>query len=277
MVALEHGDLDQPITVTEDDLKIWTMIGLQKDETLPLEEMLYVLLVPSDNTAAVSIARTLAGSEAAFVGWMNEWVAARGLRNTHFANPHGLDADENYTSAWDMAQIALYAEQVPLLRGIMSQSKIIAAGRQLVSTNEMLTRYRGAVGVKTGTEELAGECLVTLVERAQGAAMAVVLGSTDRYADSVALLDLFYDSYAELHFDLPDTSLNRYVDVNGDVHAYGMREPITVLVRAWQMGSLRVIRRIDNPVAAPPVDEPVGRLELYLAGRLLTEVPLYAE
>jgi D-alanyl-D-alanine carboxypeptidase (penicillin-binding protein 5/6) len=277
LVAMERGDLDQPVTVTKEDLKIWTMIGLQEKETLSLYDMLYVLLIPSDNTAAVTIARTLGGTESVFVGWMNELVERWGLRNTHFANPHGLDAEENYTSAWDMAQIALYAESTPLLREILSTPETIAADRKLVSTNEMLRSYPGAVGVKTGTEELAGECLITLVERPQGDALSVVLGSTDRYADSKALLDHFYGHYAELHFDLPETPLNRYVDVEGNVHAFGLREPVTRLVRSWQMGSVTMIRRISNPATDPSADEPIGTLEIYIAGKPLAEVPLYAE
>lgn len=277
LVALERGDLDQSVTVTEEDLKIWTMIGLHEQETMPLYDMLYVLLIPSDNTAAVTIARTLGGTQGVFTGWMNEWVERRGLRNTHFANPHGLDDQDNYTSAWDIAQIALYTQSVPLLREILSTAETIAADRRLVNTNEMLRRYPGAVGIKTGTEVLAGECLVTLVERPQGEALSVVLGSTDRYADSVSLLDHFYRHYAELHFDLPATPLNRYVDTEGNLHAFGLREPVTLLVRSWQMGSVTMIRRISNPVAAPRADEPIGTLEIYLAGRPLVEAPLYAE
>ena len=141
----------------------------------------------------------------------------------------------------------------------------------------MLTRYPGAVGIKTGTETLAGECLVTLVERPQGEALSVVLGSTDRYADSISLLDHFYAHYAELHFDLPSTPLNRYVDVEGNLHGFKLREPLTMLVRSWQMGSVTMIRRISNPVADPAPDEPIGTLQIYLAGRPLVEAPLYAE
>ena len=87
LVALERGDLDQPVTVTEEDLKIWTMIGLQEQETMPLYDMLYVLLIPSDNTAGMTIARTLGGSVGVFVGWMNEWVEQFGLQRYPLCEP----------------------------------------------------------------------------------------------------------------------------------------------------------------------------------------------
>jgi len=114
------------------------------------------------------------------------------------------------------------------------------------------------------------------VERRQGDALAVVLGSTDRYADSRALLDYFYAHYAELHLDLPDSALNRYVDTEGQLHSFGLGEPIVMLVRSWQLGSVTVVRRINNPVPSPVQDEPIGTLEVHLAGELLVEAPLYA-
>ncbi len=277
LVALERADLEQPIKITEEDLAVWTMIGLNENEVLPLGELLPVLLLPSDNAAAMAIARNLGGTVETFVGWMNEWVALHGLENTHFANPSGLDAEGNYTSAWDMARIALYAMQNPLLRDLLGRAEMVAANRRLVNTNEMLVRYQGAVGVKTGTEDLAGECLITLVERRQGHALAVVLGSTDRYADATALLDFFYTNYAELTLDLPPSPINRYVDTQGELHALGLREPMVFLVSSWQMQGLTMVRRIENPTPAPAPDAPIGRLEVYLVGRLLTEAPLYAQ
>lgn len=276
LVALERADLDQPIQILEQDLRVWTMIGLQEDEIQPLGELLPILLVPSDNAASMAIARTLAGSVGTFVGWMNERVARWGLENTRFANPSGLDAEGNYTSAWDMARIGLFVMHDPLLRHIVGQAEMVAANRRLVNTNEMLSRYPGAVGIKTGTERLAGQCLVTLVERRQGTALAVLLGSTDRYADAIALLDYFYRNYAELTVDLPPSPMNHYVDANGDLRPFGLREPLTLLVRSWQMADVTLLRRIENPTANPAADEPIGRLIVVLAGRPLMEAPLYA-
>ncbi len=277
LVALERADLDRPITILEEDLAVWTMIGLREEEVLTLREILPVLLVPSDNAAAMAIARNLGGDVGTFVGWMNEWVDNWGLQNTHFANPSGLDDEDNYTSAWDMARIALYVMENPLLRDILGRPEMVAADRRLVNTNEMLTRYPGTVGVKTGTETLAGECLITLVERRQGKALSVILGSTDRYADATALLDYFYGNYAELRVTLPPSPINRYVDANGELHAFGLEEPLTLLVRSWQAGSVTLVRRIDNPATNPAPDEPIGRLQVYLAGRPLLEAPLYAQ
>ncbi len=276
MVALERADLETRITINEDDLKVWTMIGLNEDETVMLGDLLYVLLLPSDNAAAMAIARNLAGSVDAFVEWMNRWVESRGLQNTRFANPSGLDADSNYTSAWDMARIALLAMHDPLLRDILRQPETVAANRRLVNTNEMLTRYPGTVGVKTGTERQAGECLVTLVERPHGRALSVLLGSTDRYTDATMLMDFFYRQHAEVTVDLGRTPINRYVATDGSLRHFGLAEPLVLLVRSWQAESVTMIRRIENPSPNPEPDEPIGRLQVFVAGRPLIEAPLYA-
>ncbi len=277
LVAMERADLERRIHISENDLSVWTMIGLQENEIQPLRELLPVLLLPSDNAAAMAIARNVGGDVNVFVGWMNEWVENWGLQNTRFANPSGLDAEGNYTSAWDMARIALYAMQDPMLRSILSQPEMVSTNRRLVNTNEMLRRYPGAVGVKTGTERQAGQCLITLVERRQGQALSVLLGSTDRYADATALTDYFYRNYAELTIDLPPSPINQYVDENGDLRPMGLVEPARFLARSWQMGDLTMVRRIENPTANPTPDEPIGRLEVYLAGRPLVELPLYAK
>ncbi len=276
LVAMDRADLERRIHISEGDLEIWTMIGLQQDEVQPLRELLPVLLLPSDNAAAMAIARNLGGNVGVFVGWMNEWVDKWGLQNTRFANPSGLDAEDNFTSAWDMALIALYAMQEPMLRDILSQPEMVSTNRRLVNTNEMLRRYPGAVGVKTGTERQAGQCLITLVERRQGQALSVLLGSTDRYADATVLMDYFYRNYAELTIDLSPSPINQYVDVNGDLRPMGLQEPVKLLVRSWQMGDVTMVRRIENPTANPTPDEPIGRLQVYLAGRTLVELPLYA-
>jgi len=276
IVALQRGDLEQKIQVSEEDLAVWSMIGLGEGEVLDLLSMLNILLIPSDNAAAMAIARNLAGDVDTFVGWMNEFVAEAGLQDTHFANPSGLDAENNYSSAYDMALIARYVMNIPLIAEIVRYPQRDVAGRRLRSTNEMLTKYPGAIGVKTGTEEQAGECLITWVQRPQGQALVVVMGSQNRYRDATALLDYYYDHFAELRIELPLNEQNRYLDANNVAHAFGLEEPRVVLVPRWQLQTVQMVRRIDNPLPNPSPGEQVGMLLVSLLGKPLTEVPLYA-
>jgi hypothetical protein len=164
-------------------------MGLAASEVLTVRDLLYGLLLPSGNDAAVALAEHVAGSEDAFVKLMNEAAAVLGLAETHFANSHGLDDSEQRSSAADLLKLAEADLAFPLFAEIVAQPSAYAAGRSLVNTNQLLGIYRGADGVKTGTTTAAGECLVASATRGGHRLLAVVLGSTDRYGDAEKLFD----------------------------------------------------------------------------------------
>ncbi|NLG49484.1 MAG: D-alanyl-D-alanine carboxypeptidase [Chloroflexi bacterium] len=276
MVALQNGRLDQKLRVRDADLMVYSVAGLKANEQLTLRDMLFILLIPSDNAASMTIARELGGNITTFVQWMNDMADGWGLQNTHFANPHGLDNKNQYMSAFDAAIIAHHAMRDPVIADIVRRPSAVLEGHWLENTNELLMTYTGTIGVKTGTEDDAGECLITMVDRPAGKVLSVVMGSTQRYIDTRLLLDYYYANFAELRVNLPPTALNEYVDADGNRHAFGLREPVTVLIHPSQVGTATYYRRIDNPTANPSADEPVGALEVMLQGRYLMEVPLYA-
>ena len=276
IVAVERGDLNRKITIKKEDLAVYSMIGMQVSDEYTLHDMIYFVLITSDNAASLAIARTLGGGDPqVFVGWMNDKVAEWGLQNTHFTNPHGFDDVGNYTSAYDMAVIALRAMQYPWFAEIVGQAQKDIANWRLRSTNQMLSTYPGAVGIKTGTEVLAGECLITLVRRPEGEYLTVVLGSQDRYGDSKRLLDYYYSTLSELHVELPESPQNRYRDAQGQWRAVGLREPRVYLVDRRLMGTELFFRQIDASRQSPSPDEPIGKLRISLGGQPLDEAPLY--
>jgi D-alanyl-D-alanine carboxypeptidase (penicillin-binding protein 5/6) len=274
-VALRLGRLDKGIRVADDDLRVTSAAGMQNGELLSLRDLLFLLLVPSDNAASMTIARGLAGDMQTYVAWMNELASSWNLADTHFANPHGLDNKAAYSSAYDMAIIAINAMRDPTLADIVRQYETIAAGRRLESTNKLLNTYSGAIGVKTGTTDRAGECIIAMVDRPTGRALAVLMGSQDRFTDARLLLDYFYTNNAELRIDLPATPQNRYVDEAHNWREFRLREPLTMLISPWQVGLVSFYRRIDTVRADPNPNEPVGALVVQLGGRPLTEVPIY--
>jgi D-alanyl-D-alanine carboxypeptidase len=277
MVALQHGRLDQDIRVRLTDVQdTYSAVGIIDGDLYTLQDLLYLLLLPSDNAAALTVARGVGGKVPTFVAWMNDQAKAWGLNDTHFTNPHGLDEEGTYSTAYDMAVIALQAMANPTFASIVRQPKALAAQRNLEATNQLLALYPGTVGVKTGTTDRAGECLVALVDRPQGKALGIVMGSTDRYADMRLLMDYFYANFAELHLDLGQTEQNRYLDAAGTWHAIRLREPMTLIIAPWQLGGVSLYRRLDNPSATPDPNQPVGALEVTWSGKKLVEVPLYA-
>ncbi len=209
LVALRFGTLDQRIPIGADAAAmnngINSVAGVQQGETLTLRDLLYALMLPSGDDAAVAIADGVAGSQDAFVRLMNTEAFLLGLTHTHFSNPTGLDAPGHYTSARDLATLAHYALADPTLDQIVSTPSIVLPATadhgplRLANTNELLPSrafaYDGATGVKTGYTGGAGDCLVFSAAQPGGRLLGVVLGemgdsgANDRFTDATALLD----------------------------------------------------------------------------------------
>lgn len=217
LVALELAAPDNTIIV--DGSAVGTegsSIYLCEGEKLTLEELLYALMLESANDAAVAIAIGISGSLDAFVDAMNTKAASLGLSDTHFANPHGLDAEAHYTTAYELAVIAREALQNPLLKTIVSTRKITIPHqntdgvRLLVNHNKMLRLYDGCIGVKTGYTQKSGRCLVSAAERDGVIMIAVTIDSPDDWNDHTKLLDFGFSNYrsvelcpADFHLCLP--------------------------------------------------------------------------
>ena len=157
LVALEQLPLDTVVTVTRESVGVeGSSIYLVEGEVLTLEQLLYALLLESANDAAAAIAVAVAGSVEDFAVLMNEKAAELGLADTHFVNPHGLDHEDHYTTARELALIAKEALNNPAFREICSSRRktIPLHGdegvRVLINHNKLLTSYEGCIGVKTG-------------------------------------------------------------------------------------------------------------------------------
>src|SRR3990172_91439 len=174
LLALERGQLDRLVRVDVDasQLGYSSVMGLRPGEELTLEDLLYGLLLPSGNDAALAVAGHLGGSVARFVDLMNQRAAELGLVNTHFANPHGLDAPEHYSSAADLVRLARTAMANPTFAKIVSTRERTVRGKlatyELRNTNRLLGTYPGVDGVKTGSTDAAGQCLVAAAQRGGG-------------------------------------------------------------------------------------------------------------
>ncbi|HHW43269.1 MAG TPA: D-alanyl-D-alanine carboxypeptidase [Desulfotomaculum sp.] len=209
IIALEKSRLDEMVTVPrEATLVDGSAIGLQEGEKLTMEDLLYALLLPSANDAAVTIACHIAGSVPAFADLMNEKAREIGARESHFVNSSGLHDPQHYVTAYDLALIARYAMNNPTFRTIVSTSmreiKRPLADRSkgvpqehLWNINRLLHRYEGVTGVKTGYTSEAGSCLVGSAARNGRELLAVVLHSQGMavYNDAAALLDYGFSGF----------------------------------------------------------------------------------
>lgn len=196
LVAVESTPrLDKVITVKPEYQAEGSSMYLRVGEELTLKDLLYGLLLQSGNDAALAIAGGCAGTVETFVEWMNQWAEDMGMSDSHFANPNGLDDEEHYSTAYDMAILGREVLKNDVLREIMSTKSISVAGRSLTNHNKLLWQYEGCEGMKTGYTMAAGRTLVSCATRDGQTLICVTLHDPDDWDDHEALLDYGFENW----------------------------------------------------------------------------------
>lgn len=202
IVAIEHGRLSDLVKVSDNAYgKEGSSLYLQQGEEMSLEHLLYGMMLRSGNDAATAIAEHVGGSVEGFVHLMNEKATQIGMTNSHFVNPHGLDAEGHQASANDMAKLTAYALHNPIFREIVSTSVKTAPNPnekwdyRWRNKNKMLHLYEGADGVKTGYTKAAGRTLVSSATRNGQQLVVVTLNDPDDWSDHMRLLDFGFEHY----------------------------------------------------------------------------------
>ena len=197
LVVLDSGPLSDPVTVVEADTQVEpSKVYIRAGETYTRVALLKALMVKSGNDVAKALARDVAGSESAFVGQMNAKALSLGMRNSRFLNPHGLTEEGQYSTARDIGVLAKAAYQSSVLRGFVrtkSYTFTRPSGdtKTLTNTNQLLSKVSYCTGMKTGTTNASGRCLVSSGELNGRQVIIVVLGASDEpalYKDSEALM-----------------------------------------------------------------------------------------
>jgi serine-type D-Ala-D-Ala carboxypeptidase (penicillin-binding protein 5/6) len=194
VIALREGNLDAQVTSDVDyhDLPGSSVMGLVRGDVFTLRDLLYGLMLPSGNDAAMVIGRHLAGVDDAFVAKMNELALRTGLSDTQFANPHGLTSREHYTTALDLAVLSRYAMSVPGFQHLALSKDWTAYGSRPLAfqnLNSLPGVYPGADGIKIGYTGRAGQTMVASASRNGHRVYVVILNAPNRDADAIALLD----------------------------------------------------------------------------------------
>jgi serine-type D-Ala-D-Ala carboxypeptidase (penicillin-binding protein 5/6) len=199
LLAVESGRMDETVTVSAQAVSIGeASIGLVAGERLPLETLVYAFLLRSGNDAATAVAEHLGGSVEGFVAMMNARAAELGMDETSFANPHGLDVPDHYSSPRDLLTLARAVADNPQLAAMITVTRYPipnapdGTARVAETTNLLLTTYRGTFGGKTGFTFRAGLVFAGGAEREGRRLYVVVMGSEGpgaHFADAAALLD----------------------------------------------------------------------------------------
>ncbi len=196
LITLEQPGLDENFVVDETALRVeGSSMGLRFGDTATLRALAAGMLAASGNDAANAAAVRIAGNIPDFVAMMNLRAEKLGLQNTHFANPSGLDAEDHYSTARDLAVLAREALKNQAFAAMCSRTRVEAEFgappyvRSLKNHNKLLEMYDGAVGVKTGFTKRAGRCLVSAAKRDGMTLICVTLGCPDDWNVHMALYD----------------------------------------------------------------------------------------
>ena len=211
LVALELSSPETVITVHADAVGVeGSSVYLTEGEQLTLEQLLYAMMLESANDAAAAIAIGISGSIESFADEMNRKAKELGLSQTHFTNPHGLDHEEHYTTAYELSVITRSALQNELFGQIVATRKTTIphaadnCTRLLVNHNKLLRLYDGCVGVKTGFTKQSGRCLVSAAERNGVKLIAVTLNSPDDWNDHTKLFDFGFTQFKSVSLCQPE-------------------------------------------------------------------------
>lgn len=203
IVAYENGNLADVVTVSKNAANVGgSGINLRSGDKITLEDLIKGLLIHSGNDAAIAIAEHISGTVEEFCKMMNSKAKQMGLSNTNFVTPHGLDRENHYSSAYDLVKMSEYLLEIDFLADVVSKKSatltINNQSRIIGTTNEMLSFYDGADGVKTGYTGDAGRCLITSATRNGRQLISVALGcgtKKQRTEDSVKLLNYGFENY----------------------------------------------------------------------------------
>ncbi len=201
VVAIEHGELDRLVDIDVDgrDMPWSSLMGLRPGDRFTLHDLLYGLMLPSGNDAALAIGRAVSGSDTAFVEEMNELLARLGLTTSRFANPHGLGAPGHRASALDLALLARYAMSLDEFVELSTATSWTANGNREIEMrngNGFLGSYEGADGVKVGYTHRAGHTLVASAGRDGNRVYVALLDAPKSAADAGKLLDWAFANHA---------------------------------------------------------------------------------
>jgi D-alanyl-D-alanine carboxypeptidase (penicillin-binding protein 5/6) len=232
LVALEHGSLNDIVTFSENAVNNLeegsSHIGMRAGEKLTLKQCLYGIMLESANEVSNAVAEHIAGSVEEFAKMMNEKAAALGCQHTHFTNPHGLQDESHYTSAYDMALILNAALKNPTFVEIAGTSSytlpitnIVAEERHLNNHLKMLLSntdyfYNGCMGGKTGFTSTSLNTLVTFSKKGNMELISVVLkvnGAGKIYNETASLLNYAYDNFKAV---LPGDKMYNYISGSSD-------------------------------------------------------------
>ena len=261
IVVLETAKLNDVVEISSKSASIGgSTVGLDKNAKVSVENLLYSLMLCSGNDAAIALAEHIGGSVEGFSVYMNNKAKELGAYNSHFVSPHGLDNEEHYSTALDMAKITSHALNIKKFREIITTKSItVNLGthtKRINNTNRLLKTYEYTTGVKTGFTNKANRCFIGSAKKEDLEYIAVVLGNetTDlRFNNAETLLRYGVDNYTNVELD---NILNWYINIKinkGAKEEYKVYEKakFTYPLKKGELEKISVTNEVMRELNAP--------------------------
>ena len=288
IVVVENTDLDSKVVISKKAaLTGGSTVGLISGKEVTVKSLLYGLLLKSGNDCAVALAEYVGGNVDEFVKMMNRKAYEIGAKDTHCTNPHGLDTEDNYSTAYDIAKITCYAKNIEVLSKIMNTESITVdfgnTSKFLANTNRLLFTYEYCNGGKTGYTAIANRCLVATAKKDNLEVVAVILGAntTDiRFKEGKELLKYAIENYIMVDVEnITNYNVNIKI-IKGISSLYTDTSSINICIplKSGELEKVYVKQDTLTNVNAPlNSGEFIGKVYLYIGDELLYTKDLYAK
>ena len=277
LLIAEDCCLDDLVVISEEAADIeGSSLYLQAGSQYSVKELLYGMLLRSGNDAAAALAIHHSGSIESFAEAMNNKAQELGMRNSHFENPHGLDSEQHYSTALDLAKLSASAMENPVFYHAASSKTAEFEDRTYSNHNKLLWQLPGTVGIKTGYTKSAGRVLVSCVERDGRRLIGVTISAPDDWNDHRLMMEYGFYTYAQTPVA---EAGKRYATVPliggaGSSVSCSVSETVFWPVRVGE--TVRVESDLPDFVYAPVfAGEMAGNLIIYLNEREIHRVPLF--
>lgn len=298
IVVIENNDLNKTIEVSKKAANTGgSRLGLKTGDKITIHDLLYGLMLCSGNDAAVALAECTAGSVPEFSNLMNNKATELGLLNSHFESPHGLDSDNHYTTAYELAKLSDYAlknEKFSQVVGTKSYTVTINGNpKNLSNTNELLGNLNGVYGIKTGFTNGANRCLVTACKRGDMDIISVVLGADTknfRTQDSIKLIEYAFSNFKYVNIrEIVDSKFKEWklqnintfsidkksFDSNLDINFSELNNS-TFPIRNDEKDNIQFAINVNKNFMAPVAQGTViGNIDIYTDSTDLASVPIF--
>jgi serine-type D-Ala-D-Ala carboxypeptidase (penicillin-binding protein 5/6) len=257
--------------------------GFEVNKAAPLEAMEKGMAIQSGNDAAIALAEHVAGTEDAFATLMNDYARRLGLKNTHFVNATGLQAEGHYSTAHDLALLGrALIRDYPQQYGFNKIREYTVGPITQANRNRLLWRDESVDGIKTGHTSTAGWCLLSSARRGDQRLIGVVMHAAsddERMNDSQALLNWGFRFYETHRLYQADTSIATHRVWKGmaDEVKLGLEQPLLVSTPRGRYAELKPQMDVPKVLEAPiKAGQAIGTVRVMLDGKLVIEAPLVA-